>query len=106
MIGRRNPFRLSLLSLLMPAFLRTHIDDTTNPGPPTPSPAPPAPREPETFSKDYVRELREESKGYRLKLSETEAKAKAAEEKAAAAVAAIAKAITAYRVRRTATEPK
>jgi hypothetical protein len=32
----------------------------------------PAPKEPETFSKDYVRELREENKGWRLKASELE----------------------------------
>jgi len=66
-----------------------------------PAPVPVAPRaepEPETFSKTYVRELREEAKGYRLKMEEeriaaTKAKAdaeaaiavaKAAEEKAAA----------------------
>ena len=72
---------------------------------PHPTPAPVAsqiPPEPETFSKTYVRELREEAKGYRLKLEEernaaTKAKAdaeaaiaaaKAAEEKAAADTAA------------------
>ncbi|MDR3736043.1 MAG: hypothetical protein P4L10_10970 [Acidobacteriaceae bacterium] len=33
---------------------------------------------PETFSKDYVRELREENKGWRLKASEHETAAKAA----------------------------
>ncbi|MDE2468751.1 MAG: hypothetical protein KGL35_08410 [Bradyrhizobium sp.] len=40
------------------------------------------PREPETFSKDYVRELRAENKGWRLKASEHEAAAKAAAEAA------------------------
>lgn len=52
---------------------------------------PPAPRppEPETFSKDYVRELREENKGWRLKASEQEAAAKkAADDLAAAKTAA------------------
>lgn len=34
----------------------------------------------ETFSKDYVRELRQENKGWRLKASEYEGRAKAAEE--------------------------
>lgn len=52
--------------------------------PPAPAPAP-APRDPETFSKDYVRELRSESAGYRLKYQESEAKAKTAEEAAAKA---------------------
>ena len=33
------------------------------------------PHEPETFSKDYVRELREENKGWRLKLTDAETKA-------------------------------
>lgn len=32
-----------------------------------PAPPPPAPPEPETFSKEYVRELRNENKGWRLK---------------------------------------
>lgn len=36
-------------------------------------------KEPQTFSLEYVKELRAESKGYRLKLSETEQKAQAAE---------------------------
>jgi hypothetical protein len=34
--------------------------------------APPTAREPETFSKDYVRELREENKGWRLKVTDLE----------------------------------
>jgi hypothetical protein len=38
--------------------------------------------EPETFSKEYVRELRAENKGWRLKASEQEAAAKAATESA------------------------
>lgn len=54
---------------------------------PTP-PAPPKPQEPETFSKDYVRELREENEGWRLKASENETAAKAAQEAATAASAA------------------
>lgn len=40
------------------------------------------PPEKETFSREYVSELRQENKGYRLKASEMEAKAKAAEEAA------------------------
>ncbi|OYV74690.1 MAG: hypothetical protein B7Z74_01870 [Deltaproteobacteria bacterium 21-66-5] len=42
------------------------------------APAPAAPPAPvETFSKEYVRELREENKGWRLKVSELEQSAKA-----------------------------
>jgi len=61
-----------------------------NPGPPAgPVSAPaPAPREPETFSKDYVRELRAESSGYRLKAKEQEDARKAAEDVAKAATEA------------------
>lgn len=33
---------------------------------------PPAPKEPETFSREYVRELREENKGWRLKATTLE----------------------------------
>ena len=51
------------------------------PTPPAPSPAPRAPN-PETFSADYVRELREENKGWRLKASEQEGLAKKAKEDA------------------------
>ena len=47
---------------------------------PTTNPAPNPPREPETFSKDYVRELREENKGWRLKHDELTGKLKAADE--------------------------
>ena len=50
--------------------------------PPAP-PAPPAPApQPQSFSAEYVRELREESKGYRLKAQETEQKAQDALKKA------------------------
>lgn len=49
------------------------------------------PPEPETFSKDYVRELREENKGWRLKADEHK---KAADDAKAAADAAVAKAET------------
>lgn len=66
------------------------IDDPAGgggaPTPPAPPAAPRAP-EPETFSKDYVRELREENKGWRLKASEQEAAAKKAKEDADKAVA-------------------
>ncbi len=46
------------------------------------TPAPISAPAPETFSKDYVRELREENKGWRLKASEHEQAAKAAHEAA------------------------
>lgn len=42
-------------------------------------------KEPQTFSLEYVKELRAESKGYRLKLFETEQKAQTAETARAAA---------------------
>ena len=55
-------------------------------------PAPkPGPKDPETFSVDYVRELRAENKGYRLRASEMEKTAndaKAVAEKATADLAA------------------
>ncbi|MGY0482593.1 phage scaffolding protein [Endobacter medicaginis] len=50
--------------------------------------APAAAPEPATFSTDYVRELRAENKGYRLKASEFEQKLKAAEAAVAQHVAA------------------
>lgn len=61
------------------------------------TPPTPKPPEPETFSKYYVRELREENKGWRLKASSTEQErdaAKAAADKAAADAAAAVKAAT------------
>lgn len=59
--------------------------------PPSPAPAPPA--EPEMFSKEYVRELREENKGWRLKVSTIEASTKAMQDASTAAEAvAVAKA--------------
>ena len=48
-------------------------------------PTPTTPTAPETFSKEYVHELREESKGWRLKHSETETARQAAEAAAKAA---------------------
>lgn len=51
-----------------------------------PAPAPKAP-EPETFSKDYVRELRQESQNYRTRAQEEAAKAQQAEDRAKAAEA-------------------
>lgn len=53
-----------------------------NPTPAPAAPAAPAPREPETFSKEYVKELRSEAAGYRLKYQESEKKAIEAEERA------------------------
>lgn len=49
---------------------------------PAAAPAVANPPEPETFSKDYVRELRAENKGWRLKASEHETAAAAAREEA------------------------
>lgn len=64
------------------------MSDPANPTPPTPTPPAPAPTPgPETFSKDYVHELREENKGWRLKAQEKEQAAKAAEDAAAKAAA-------------------
>lgn len=49
------------------------MSDPTPPAAPVAPVTPPAaPHEPETFSKDYVRELREENKGWRLKATATE----------------------------------
>ncbi|MGZ5055858.1 MAG: phage scaffolding protein [Methylobacter sp.] len=49
----------------------------------TPTPAPkPTPATPETFSREYVTELREENKSHRLARQEAEQKAQAAEEAA------------------------
>ena len=55
--------------------------------PPAPPPVVAPPPEPQTFSVEYVKELRAESKGYRLKLAETEAQKKAADEAVAKATA-------------------
>lgn len=81
-----NPSKLLMRMMAWAGVFGLCIDDPAGGGgaPTPPAPAPRAP-DPETFSKDYVRELREESKGYRLKLSETEAQKKALEEKATAA---------------------
>ena len=62
-------------------------------GSPPPPPPPPAPTPPpagpddgkETFSREYVRELREENKGWRLKAQEEATKRQAAEDAAKAA---------------------
>jgi hypothetical protein len=63
----------------------------------TPATPPAAPAAPETFSREYVSELRGENKGLRLKAQEMEQRAKAAEEaataKATAAEAAAAEAV-------------
>lgn len=50
-----------------------------------PATPPAAAQEPKTFSPEYVRELREEAKAYRLKVQEAEAAKKAAEDAATAA---------------------
>ncbi|HUW82312.1 MAG TPA: hypothetical protein VMZ31_05865 [Phycisphaerae bacterium] len=51
------------------------LDANGNEIPPAP-PAPPATKDPETFSREYVSELRNENKGWRLKAAEMEGKAK------------------------------
>ena len=78
-----NPLRLLYRLLASAGVFGLWVDDPTG-GPPAPAPNPP---QPETFSKDYVRELREENKGWRLKASEHETAAKAAKEAADAAKA-------------------
>lgn len=50
-----------------------------------PQPRNPAPREPEMFSKEYVKELRQESASYRTRAQEAEKKAQEAEERASKA---------------------
>jgi hypothetical protein len=81
MLFRRNP----LLRLLAAAgVFGLWIDDPAGGG------GGGNPPQPETFSKDYVRELREENKGWRLKASEAETAAKAAKDAATAAEAAAA----------------
>jgi hypothetical protein len=71
---------------------------------------PPVVTEPATFSVDYVRELRGENKGYRLKLTEVttklEAAEKAAAEKVSAAEAKAAEAVSAAGKRIVASELK
>ncbi|AVA33356.1 hypothetical protein C3Z06_06770 [Cupriavidus metallidurans] len=70
---------------LMRRYMAPEGDPPTGGGgggnPPAPAPAP----APETFSKEYVHELRKENQGYRLKFQESEGKAKAAEEAASKA---------------------
>ena len=58
-------------------------ENPTTPPAPAPKPAP----EPEVFSKDYVRELRQESQNYRTRAQEAADKAKEAEDRAKAAEA-------------------
>ncbi len=55
----------------------------------------PAPKPPETFSREYVHELRQENAGYRLRASEAEKKATEAAEAAKKAAAEAAEKITA-----------
>jgi len=53
--------------------------------PPAAATPPAAPQEPKSFSAEYVRELREEAKSYRLRVQEAEAAKKAAEDAVTAA---------------------
>jgi len=80
-----------LRAIFSVGMLRMYVDDPNNPAPSPPAPKPP---EPQTFSAEYVRELREENKGGRLKASEQEAAAKAAKDAATAAEAAATTKIT------------
>jgi uncharacterized membrane protein YqiK len=57
---------------------------------PDDNPNPPPIKEPETFSRDYVKELREENKGLRLKAIEMQQRAEKAEKTAETAEAQIA----------------
>lgn len=63
-----------LLAFILAGFgaARMYVDDPGGGGGGANPPAPPAPapHEPETFSKEYVRELRNENKGWRLKVDE------------------------------------
>lgn len=85
-----GPFKLLYQLLARAGVFGLFVDDpnapSPSPTPPAPAPAPRSP-EPEHFSKEYVRELREENKGWRLKASEHEAAAKAAKEQADRAAA-------------------
>lgn len=81
-------FLSQMLALIFPIALTRFYVEPPAPGPaPAPVPTPPAPPPlPETFSREYVHELREENKGWRLKATQHEQAAKdaaAAAEKAA-----------------------
>lgn len=65
------------------AFAPDDGDPPAVPPAPAPAPAPtPAPKEPETFSREYVTELRNENRGWRLKATEQEQRAQAATDEA------------------------
>ncbi|QOR55274.1 MAG: hypothetical protein SHS37scaffold220_43 [Phage 67_12] len=72
-----NVTKLFMRLMARAGIFGMYIDDPAGgggaPPPPPPSPRPP---EPQTFSAEYVRELREENKGWRLKASEQENAAK------------------------------
>jgi hypothetical protein len=72
------------MSRLLHVLLGRAVYRDPNPDPTGAPPVPPAPRppEPQTFSAEYVRELREENKGWRLKASEQETAAKTHKEAA------------------------
>lgn len=78
-----NPTKLFMRMMAWAGIFGLYVDDPNAPSPPPPSPPPPAPQ---SFSSEYVRELREENKGWRLKADENKKaadEAKAAAEKAA-----------------------
>jgi len=79
-----NPFKKLRLLMAMAGVFGLYFNDPLGGGAGGGGggggPTPPAPREPETFSAEYVRELRAENKGWRLKASEHEAAAKKAAE--------------------------
>ncbi len=64
---------------------RTHHVDIETPDSAGTDSAPGAKPEPEAFSREYVKELREESARYRTRAQDAEARAKTAEERAARA---------------------
>lgn len=79
-------FKLSkLFRYLMAQHLMMYVDEPGAGG--TAPAAPAAPALPETFSREYVTELRNENKGYRLKAQTLEAANKASEEALAKAAA-------------------
>jgi hypothetical protein len=74
------------------------IDAPANEPAATPAPAPVptgAKRDPDTFSRDYVKDLREELKGWRLTAKDHQTKLEAAEAARAAAEAAMAEKVSA-----------
>lgn len=93
----RNSFRLfSLFSLLTGSYLRMSVDEPGGGGPaPVVPPAPAAPAPRESFSREYVSEVREEAKTWRIKAQERETALKEATDKLTAADTAANERVTA-----------